>query len=77
MAVERQQALKPEIGGTKSGVKFLQEVKTELYKTTWPTKQEALRLTYVVIGIIIALGFYMGALDWILSALVNKFSLIK
>ena len=87
MAVERQAG--PKAGGSGTpGVtgagqspqrarNYLQEVLTELKKTTWPTKQEATRLTTVVIGVIIALGIYMGLLDWLLSTLVSKFSLIK
>lgn len=56
---------------------FLQETMVELKKTTWPTKQEAWRLTAVVMGVITALGFYMGTLDFLLTKLVDKFSLIK
>lgn len=56
---------------------FLQETIVELKKTTWPTKQEAWRLTAVVIGVIAALGFYMGTLDFVLTELVKRFSLIK
>ena len=46
-------------------------------KTTWPTKEEATRLTAVVIGVIVVLGIYMGVLDTVLSLLVNRFSLLK
>jgi preprotein translocase subunit SecE len=56
---------------------FLMETWSELKKTTWPTKQEATRLTSVVIGVIVVLGIYMGLLDSILSFLVNRFGLIK
>ena len=45
----------------------LKETIVELQKTTWPTKAEANRLTIVVIGVIVALGFYMCILDMILS----------
>jgi preprotein translocase SecE subunit len=56
---------------------YIQETWTELKKTTWPTKQEATRLTGVVIGVIIVLGIYMGLLDLILSTIVNRFGLLK
>lgn len=56
---------------------FLKETVIELKKTTWPTQQEATRLTSVVIGVIVVLGIYMGTLDALLSFLVNRFSLIK
>ncbi len=61
----------------RSGNKYLQETITELKKTTWPTKQEATRLTGIVVGVIVVLGTYMAILDGVLSTLVNKFSLIK
>jgi preprotein translocase subunit SecE len=74
MAIDRQS--KPIIGSEPSLEKtttFLKEVQTELKKTTWPTSQEALRLTYVVIAVIIVLGLYMAGLDILLSKLVNIF----
>ena len=71
-------AIQKQAGGSRGrGLAYLQEVMTELKKTTWPTQQEATRLTMVVIAVLVALGIYMGVLDWGLSALVNKFSLIK
>jgi preprotein translocase subunit SecE len=51
---------------------FLNEVFTELKKTTWPTRKEALRLTYVVIAVIIVLGIYMAILDSVLGALFTR-----
>ena len=51
---------------------FLNEVLTELKKTTWPTRPEALRLTYVVIAVIIILGIYMAILDYGLGALFTR-----
>lgn len=56
---------------------FLNETLVELKKTTWPTRQEATRLTLVVIGVIIVLGIYMGILDATLTFLVSRFSIIK
>ena len=75
MAVE-QKSVGPEQNLQKTN-KFGQEVLTELKKTTWPTRQEAIRLTSVVVAVIVALGIYMGILDAVLSFLVSKFSLIK
>ena len=56
---------------------FLKETITELQKTKWPTPQEAWRLTAVVLVVILVLGIYMGLLDYGLTVLVSKFSLIK
>ena len=61
--------------GLKNANNVLQETLVELKKTTWPTRQEANRLTLVVIGIIIALGIYMGGLDALFSQLDRLFKL--
>jgi preprotein translocase subunit SecE len=50
----------------------LVETWVELKKTTWPSKQEANRLTMVVIGVIVVLGIYMGLLDTLLSFIFNR-----
>jgi preprotein translocase SecE subunit len=36
---------------------------------TWPTREEALRLTYVVIGLSLAMGALLGATDFVLNTL--------
>ena len=56
---------------------FLHEVMVELKKTTWPTLPEAWRLTTVVLAVIIALAVYVGAIDFILTTITNRFHLIK
>jgi preprotein translocase SecE subunit len=54
---------------TQAARNALRETIVELQKTTWPTRLEANRLTAVVIAVIIALGIYMGLLDYLLSTL--------
>ena len=49
--------------------RWLRETRSELRKATWPTREEALRLTYVVIGLSIAMGALLGATDLILNTL--------
>ncbi len=49
--------------------RWLRETQSELRKVTWPTREEALRLTYVVIGISLAMGAVLGGADFILSSL--------
>ena len=52
---------------------FFQAVVVEMKKTTWPSRPEVTRLTYVVIGILISVGLYMFVLDnlftWLFSRL--------
>lgn len=47
--------------------KFLSEVKSELLKVTWPTRQEIVRLTAVVIIISLIVGLFVGGLDFIFT----------
>lgn len=42
---------------------FLKEVRLELTKVKWPTKQEVVKMTTVVILVSLLVGVYVGALD--------------
>ena len=39
----------------------------ELKKVTWPTKEQTLRLTVIVIGISLIIGIYIGIIDVLLT----------
>ncbi len=47
----------------KKRFKFLREVKSELKRVTWPTKQEVLRWTGVVIAALLFFGVFVAVLD--------------
>ncbi len=49
--------------------RWFQETRGELRKVVWPTREEALRLTYVVIGISLVMGLVLGVVDLMLSSL--------
>lgn len=49
--------------------RWFHETRGELRKVVWPTREEALRLTYVVIGLCLAMGLLLGVLDLILNSL--------
>jgi preprotein translocase subunit SecE len=42
-------------------------IMSELRKVTWPTREETRNLTIVVIGISVALGIFLGGIDFLLS----------
>ena len=42
----------------------LREVRAELRKVVWPTRQEATNLTMVVIGVSVAVGVFLGLVDF-------------
>jgi preprotein translocase subunit SecE len=51
----------------------LSEVKLELKKVTWPTKQETIRYTWAVVGISLGVALFLGAADWLFQLIMNKF----
>lgn len=48
-------------------VAFLKETREELKKVTWPTQQEVVRLTAIVIIVSLLVGLFIGALDFIFT----------
>jgi len=56
-------------------IDFLKEVQLEVKKVNWPTKQETLRYTLIVIGISAVVAGFLGGMDFIFSQLIEKFIL--
>jgi preprotein translocase subunit SecE len=50
---------------------FLSEARFELRKVVWPTRQEAMRTTWVVIGVVIVLSLLLAFFDVIVQAAVK------
>jgi len=50
---------------------FLKEVKLELTKVTWTSKQELVYSTYVVIVVSMVLAIFIGIVDMFLSNLAT------
>ena len=48
-------------------VRFFNETAGELRKVTWPTRDEALRLTAIVMVVLIASSLFLGAIDALLT----------
>ena len=44
---------------------FFKETIGELRKVSWPTRREAIRLTWIVIGVILVMAVILGGLDYI------------
>jgi len=51
---------------------FLEEVKVELGKVTWPTRKETIATTWVVVVIIVLISLYLGACDVVLAKLMRR-----
>lgn len=52
-------------------IQYLKEARAELDKVVWPTKEETIKLTGIVIAISIAVAVYIGGIDYILSQLLK------
>ena len=54
-----------------SPIAYLNETYDELKKVVWPTRAEVIRLTSVVIIISVAVGVYIGGLDFLFTKLMS------
>ena len=61
-------ATRPEGGITR----FAQESWSELRKVTWPTQQQVIRLTLLVVLISVAISAYIFAFDNVFHIIVDK-----
>jgi preprotein translocase subunit SecE len=51
---------------------YLRETRGELRKVTWPTREEAQRLTLIVLGVTILMAIFLGSLDFLFSTGVKS-----
>ena len=49
-------------------INYFQESYEELRKVTWPTRNQAIRLTFIVIGFCIVFSIFVGILDFAFNA---------
>lgn len=50
---------------------FLSEVRVELTKVIWPTREAVIKLTIIVLAISVAVGAYLGGLDYLFTKLLE------
>ncbi len=73
---------KPEVGGSipsapakknimKNPLKFIQEVKQEAFRVTWPTAKETLQGTLMVVAMAIVASIFFLLLDQVLKFLLE------
>lgn len=51
---------------------FVREVRTELKKVAWPTRQETIRYTIIVFVTLVLLTAFVAGLDWVSSQAILK-----
>ncbi len=54
-------------------INFFKEVYEELLKVTWPTREQTIRYTVLVVIVAVGVGIFLGGLDYILTALTALF----
>ena len=52
-------------------VRYYRETVGELKKVVWPTREEALRLTYIVLGVIVVMAAVLGTADYVFTQVVR------
>jgi preprotein translocase subunit SecE len=52
-------------------IDFFTSVRVELTKVVWPTPQQTLKLTVIVIFVTVIVGFFIGGIDIALTKLLE------
>jgi len=50
---------------------FVKESIAELKKVVWPTKQQVVKLTLIVVGVSLLVGAFIGGLDYLFTQLAG------
>ena len=53
--------------------KFFAESRQELHHVNWPTREEAMRLTGIVIGMALGLSLFLGFFDYLFTNAIKMF----
>ena len=56
-------------------INFLKDVRVELSKVAWPTRQQTVQYTLVVLAMSLFLAVFLGGIDFIFQLVLNKFVL--
>jgi preprotein translocase subunit SecE len=51
---------------------FLTDVRVELKKVSWPSRQDTISSTGVVLVVVFIISFYLGFIDILLSKMVSS-----
>ncbi len=56
-------------------ITFLKEVGLEMKRVNWPTREETIKYTLIIVGVCLVVAIYLGGLDFLFAALLNRFVL--
>ncbi len=57
-------------------ITFFKEVKTETKRVNWPTREETIRYTLIVVGVSLVVAAYLGGLDVIIRFIIKNLRVI-
>ncbi len=52
-------------------MQYIRETRAELRKVVWPTREEALNLTGIVVVTLFAMAVFLGTVDYVLQRLIS------
>ncbi len=50
---------------------YFKDTRGEVRKVSWPTRQQATKLTLIVLAVTVAMALFLGALDLVFASLVG------
>jgi preprotein translocase subunit SecE len=53
---------------------YIHNVQLEIKRTTWPTRDEVLRMSLIVVGALIFFGVFIFVIDWVMTQLVDLYA---
>jgi len=57
---------------TGNSLRFINDVRDELKKVSWPTRSETIKLTVTVFAISLIVGLYVGIIDVVLAKILTS-----
>ncbi len=54
-------------------ITFFKEAKVEMTKVNWPSKQQTINYTLLVIGVSLSVSAFLGSLDYVFSQILKGF----
>jgi preprotein translocase subunit SecE len=52
---------------------FIKEARVELRKVNWPTREQTIKYTALVVGLSLAVAIFLGALDYLFEYIIKAF----
>jgi preprotein translocase subunit SecE len=54
-------------------VSYFKNVRLEIKRTTWPSRDEVLRMSLIVIGALLFFGIFIFVMDWVMTQLLDLY----